>query len=623
MFLLLSNHCVGQNTTVTDSLKQLIAQSLKADTSQLELLKDLADEYYFIDFDSTIHYYEKCLRLSKTIPHYEIGLSTLRSFGFTYSFRKSDYDKSLEYFELAQELAWAEKDSFGLALSYSDMGRIFWKKGQSAKALEHHLKVRKIGEEMQSDGILLRANLSLGVINNEEGKNEEALEFYQDGLVQADSLGNKVAKGLILNNMGNVHRDEERFEKAQDLYEKSLEIFSEIKRVGRIAMVNANIGKNYALQNDYNNSFTFYKNALEFNKTIDDKEQRASILSGIARAQMKMGNYTNAIENARKAISTLQDVETDLYYENLYQTIAESYEKLGNHKASLNAFRNYLQAKENIDKEETSRKIEELNALYEQQKNETKIQKLNLEKEKSAHALDQSRAFVKLLLAVLIILIITITLFFTRNRMNQMKQFDSFKNKMGKDLHDNIGASLNHIKMLSSRLIRKNNLVSDQEHDVLRIKKISDELMFDLYDMLWSLDKEKSTIGDLVERIQDHIDHTLRIEGYQIQTNFVGLSIREVLSMDVKTNVYAIFKEAIHNILKHTPPSPILIELKKDGNSRMILKIKNEFQQKNADPQFSTKRGLTNMQKRAEEIEGNLKLKEHSTSFEVTLDWQI
>ena len=46
LFLLLANYCVGQNTTVTDSLKQLIAQSFQEDTTQLELLKDLADEYY-------------------------------------------------------------------------------------------------------------------------------------------------------------------------------------------------------------------------------------------------------------------------------------------------------------------------------------------------------------------------------------------------------------------------------------------------------------------------------------------------------------------------------------------------------------------------------------------------
>ena len=54
-------------------------------------------------------------------------------------------------------------------------------------------------------------------------------------------LEKKVAKGLILNNMGNVHRDEERFEEAQAYYERSAEIFSEIKRVGRLAMVNASM----------------------------------------------------------------------------------------------------------------------------------------------------------------------------------------------------------------------------------------------------------------------------------------------------------------------------------------------------------------------------------------------
>jgi signal transduction histidine kinase len=147
--------------------------------------------------------------------------------------------------------------------------------------------------------------------------------------------------------------------------------------------------------------------------------------------------------------------------------------------------------------------------------------------------------------------------------------------------------------------------------------------MFDLYDMLWAVDKVKSTLGDLIERIQDHIDNTLREEGYKIQSKFTSSNRELILPVEMKTNVYSIFKEAIHNILKHTEPCPVFIELQFGKNKKMSLLIKNEFDQKTIDPPFSSKKGLENMKKRASEIDGILQIEERPNSFKIYLEWKI
>ncbi len=621
LLLFVGNSGFAQSNLI-DSLRQLVYESQQSDTSKLELLKELADEYYEFDFDSTIYYYSQCLELSQSLPHYEIGFSTLRSFGYTYSFRKSDYEKSLEYFDQANDLAKAEKDSIGMADALNDIGSVYWKKGQSAKAMEYYLMVRKIGEELQDAETLLRSNLSLGIIHNEEGYNEKALLYYEAGLPQADSIGSPVAKGLLLNNMGVAYRSDEKYDEALDYFKKAEVVFLEIERNGRLALVNSNIGENYVLQSNFEKGLMYFKKALDYNSKIDDKEQRVEIYSGIASAMLEMKNYTQAISNAEKGINLLQDIETDLHYERLYKILSEGYEKTGNYKKSLIAFQKSLAAKEKLNSDETSKEIEKLNYLYEQQKAETEIQKLNLAQEKNARKLDKSEYLIKLLLALISLIIVAAILFFTYNRMRQIKEFDQLKTKMSKDLHDNIGASLNHIKMLSSRLTNKNNPAINAEEDAQQIKKISDELMFDLYDMLWAVDKVKSTLGDLIERMQDHIDNTLREEGYKIQSKFTSSNLELVLPVEMKTNVYSIFKEAIHNILKHTEPCPVLIELQFEKKKKMSLLIKNEFDQKIIDPPFSSKKGLGNMKKRANQIDGILQIEEHPNSFKIYLEWK-
>ncbi len=621
-FSLFSNSGRAQ-TSLIDSLRQELYNSPQTDTIKLEVLKELADEYYEFDFDSTIYYYSECLKLSQSLPHYEIGFSTLRSFGYTYSFRKNDYDKSLKYFDQAKQLAEVEKDSIGMADALNDIGSIYWKKGQSAKAMEYYLKVRKIGEELQDAETLLRSNLSLGIIHNEEGYNEKALLYYEAGLPQADSIGSPVAKGLLLNNMGVAYRSDGKYDEALDYFKKAEEVFLEIERNGRLALVNSNIGENYVLQDDFEEGLIYYKKALDYNSIADDKEQRVEIYSGIAFAMLGMKNYTQAISNAEKGINLLNDIETDLHYEKLYKILADSYEKTGSYKKSLAAFQQSLAAKEKLNSSETSREIEKLNYLYEQQKAETEIQKLNLAQEKNARKLDHSEYLIQLLLALISLLVVAAILFFTYNRMRQIKEFDQLKTKLSKDLHDNIGASLNHIKMLSSRLTNKDNRTTNAEEDAQQIKKISDELMFDLYDMLWAVDKVKSTLGDLIERMQDHIDNTLREEGYLIQSKFTNSNRELILPVEMKTNVYSIFKEVIHNILKHTEPCSVLIELEIEKKKKMSLLIKNEFDQKRVDPPFSSKKGLENIKKRADEINGILQIEERPNSFKVYLEWKI
>lgn len=629
LLLLFCNNGFSQSAYI-DSLRQVIATSPKVDSSKLETLKELADEYYEYDFDSTIHYYQTCLDISQELPHYAIGFSTLRSFAYTYSFRKNNYVKAIEYFDRARQLAETKNDSIGVAETYNDMGTVFWKRGQSAKAMEYYLKVKKIGEELQDDETLLRSNLSIGIIHNEEGDNVKALLHYREALVQADSLGYTVATGLLLNNMGIAYQDDAKYDEALEHFEQAEKIFLEIERNGRLALATSNIGKNYVLQGDFSKGLTYYKRALDYNSKVEDNEQRAEIYLGIATAMSKMENHAQSIVNAEKGIDLLADVETDLYYTELYKIIADGYKKQGAYKKSLEAYELHLAAKEKIDSEETTQKIEELQVLYEQQKNETKIQKLSLEQEKNARELDQSQNFVKLLLAMVVILIIGGILFFTYNNVRQLKAFDTLKTKLSKDLHDNIGASLNHIKMLSTKLTRKKSAKgsigendSELKEELQKIKKISNELMFDLYDMLWSLDKEKSNLGDLTERMQDQIDNTIRLEGFKIRCDFEKLNPEITLPMEVKTNVYAIFKEAIHNILKHTPASDVSIIMKEEKKNHLSLTIRNTFENKISDPQFSSKKGLKNMQKRADELNGNLKIDEQSNSFTVYLDWKI
>ena len=96
----------GQNRSVIDSLKQVIATS-KHDSTYIKTLNDLSVEYSEISFDSSLIYAEQALKQSMDLSYKEGMITSYRNIGIVYDLQGS-YEEAIEYhlkaFEIAEEL---------------------------------------------------------------------------------------------------------------------------------------------------------------------------------------------------------------------------------------------------------------------------------------------------------------------------------------------------------------------------------------------------------------------------------------------------------------------------------------------------------------------------------------
>jgi len=607
----------GQNTSL-DSLKLTLFQETN-DSLKAEILAEIGDSYYEENFDSTIHYYNLAYSFSESIPYYSIQLSSLRSLGYVYSFRKNDFKAALIFFNKAADLAKSESDTVAIAYVLSDIGRIHWKQGKSFEAFECHLQVKSIGEQINNAKVQLRSNLSLGIIENEEGNNDKAKKYYNRALFLADSLKKDRMKGLILNNLGKASQDEKEFEKAYEYFELADSVFTGLNDNGRLSLVHSNLGENYNLQEAPELGIKHFNLALEFNKKIENKEREVMILAGLALAHQKMNKIELSISTAEKALSLLNDVDTDLYYDKLYKILGENYELVGNHLKSLENYKQHFESKTVIDEVTQTKKIADLKHLYEIGKKQNQILELktnDLEKEKKIER--SGRYLQRMGFAFFFFLLLSILVFY-RLKLKEVQNFDKLRNRLSNDLHDNIGASLNHIKLLSNRMGRKRLSEQEQENTVVKIKNISNDLIYNMHDMVWALDKNKESIGSLLERMQDHADNTL--SDFNIPFNFDIEAIDEsiILSTDKKINIYLIFKESINNILKHTETERVIITFSKGENKFLEILISNFYSTKKETEIASNNKGILNMKNRAKEIGGRLMVSDENNNFKIKL----
>jgi len=605
-------------TPIIDSLKIELHQ-IQNDSLKAELFAEIADHYYEENFDSTIHYYGRANKLSAKIPYFDIQLSSLRSLGYVNSFRKNDSEAALDFFNQALELGKLANDSVAIAYVLSDIGRIYWKQGKSYQALEYHLQVKQIGEKIKNLKVQLRSNLSLGIIENEEGRNDNAIRYYKRAGILADTLNKTRTKGLVLNNMGKSFQDEKKFDKAYDYYIQADSIFTLLKDNGRLSLVHSNIGENYNLQNKPDKGIFHFKKADDFNAKIQNKERQVMILLGLSNSYSALKKHQIAINFAKEALILLKEIDTNSYYDELYLTLGKSYELQGNTTKSLEYFKLYTDFNNATNKLEQSKKISELKFLFDLEKKEKTILALRataLEKEKTISKTNAK--LVKMFFAFIGLIFLSILVFY-RNRMKEVERIAKLKTKLSVDLHDNVGASLNHIKMLSNRVGRDQLSEKERKVNLSKIKDISNELMYSMHDMVWALDQNKEAVGNLLERMQDHADNTLSDFNIPFHFDVDEVDIDMILSADKKINIYLIFKESINNIIKHTETSKVIISFRQEKNKLFRIFISNDYLRKKGTNKISNRMGIANMKKRAREIGGELSVFDANNNFKVEL----
>jgi signal transduction histidine kinase/sugar lactone lactonase YvrE len=186
-----------------------------------------------------------------------------------------------------------------------------------------------------------------------------------------------------------------------------------------------------------------------------------------------------------------------------------------------------------------------------------------------------------------------------RWRVRRQQQLDRLRLRIARDLHDEIGSNLGGIALLIG--------VAEQEHDpdvFQRVRAITLQSIEALKDLVWMIDPGHDALPDMLQRLRDIADDLL--PGKLRTFTVTGDAIGQRAPLEVRRNVLPIFKEALHNIIKHAKAQNVTIEIALT-ECRLALTIRDDGA--GMDPAAAPGgHGLRNMRRRAEEIGGQLKI---------------
>jgi signal transduction histidine kinase/ligand-binding sensor domain-containing protein len=213
---------------------------------------------------------------------------------------------------------------------------------------------------------------------------------------------------------------------------------------------------------------------------------------------------------------------------------------------------------------------------------------------------------------------------FYRYRIRQILKIQEVRNKIARDLHDDIGSTVGSISLFSQ--VASVKLMQEKPEEIKtileKIKTSSREIVDKTSDAVWAVKATNDTLKNLVFRMESYAASLFGAAGIQFNIDYDQSAGEAKLEMSLRKNLFYIYKEALHNIIKYADCTEVNIIIKKTGN-KLELSIEDNGRGFNHshngrlvpvnDPDLEGERlyngnGIKNMQARAGEIKGKFQI---------------
>ncbi len=142
-------------------------------------------------------------------------------------------------------------------------------------------------------------------------------------------------------------------------------------------------------------------------------------------------------------------------------------------------------------------------------------------------------------------------------RVARLLEIERLRVRISTDLHDEIGSNLSAIA-LQSDLVRSGVGTGDKGNDrLVEISRSARQMANDLRDIVWTVSPGLDRLNDMVDRLRTIASTMLGGMSHTFQSQNGTSTDR--LEMEFRRNVLLMYKEVLHNILKHARATQVRI----------------------------------------------------------------
>ncbi len=212
--------------------------------------------------------------------------------------------EALEKWQEIIKLSKIKKDRVWEGIALLSRGLIYEQLGEIQNALDVYLQSLEIWQETGNRQYEGSAVNNLGIIYNDLGEYEKAISNYDQAIKIQREIGNRQSEGIYLNNLAYSYMRLENYLEAENFYRQSLDIKrrdESIRGQRSVAVTLNNLGKTLFLKGENENGIKLLRQALDLRRKIDDRWGVANSLLNLGKASIDSGNKEGGFNNIEEA----------------------------------------------------------------------------------------------------------------------------------------------------------------------------------------------------------------------------------------------------------------------------------------------------------------------------------
>lgn len=405
-----SIHAIPISSEIDSMVKAM--EQLDNNTEKIDLLNEISWGYQYSNYQKTLEYAEMAYQLANSLD-YDRGkgralilmASSHASFG--------NLDKGIKFNKASLEIANKTNDCYLISKAANNLGNYLYEKGMLEESLAAYHKSLDCSEAIQDTLCMAYTYENIGTFHSVMGNNKEA-EVY---LKKAVDIGLKSDDPLVLvsayYNLASLEHNKQNISDAILNFEKAYDIAKSINNLSDMACIKIEMAYIYAEIRDKKLAIKAVQDAIAFVKESNEIYILPSYYLDLANIYLKFDKLDQAEFFAIKSLNIIKDIDDsdDLLY--AYETLYQLYEKDKNFEQAFFYLEKYKECEDSIFSDEKLVEISKIEEIYQSQKKEKENAFLLANQKEQANII-KNQKLLNILLGVIMILIALVVFLLAR-----------------------------------------------------------------------------------------------------------------------------------------------------------------------------------------------------------------
>lgn len=593
---------------------------------------------YYLDYgktfqasspDSADFYYQKAKSLAVHLNDLK-GMSKYFSYEINLLNQKAQFEEGLALAEKDTSIARKINEPLILIEAYNDVANEYEYLADYQQASEYYIKSLKLATDAGNEEMESKINDNLASVFLWLKDDSLGYMYSTKAFVIAQQRHDTVTMGNCLLNMGVAEIHQKKYKDALLHFRQSEKIGYQIPDMSLVADALSDEGLVYYTIHDLKTAAEKYQQQLVITKKYHLPYEELYALFELAVVEKDKKHFPLAENYAARAIAIGEDLNTPAELMEMYDTMSVIKQNLGKPAEALLFKNKYVALNDSITNAQIQTNIHHLNIQFHSAQKDKKIAEQNLSIEKNKAAIEKKNMWIFIslggIIALIAILILSVRSYRHKQRLHQQSlltlqkqhELNTLKEKMqareeerdriGREMHDDIGSALTTILYLSDDLKTKNK---DSDSNIAeKISSTASGIVDNMNEIIWSMNRQYDTLDDLIAYTRQHAVEFLR--NHSLNYHFdVPESIPDIpISGEQRRNIFLVIKESLNNIVKHSCATEVNISFCFKEGIQVCIHDNGKGVETLSQRRFGN--GLKNMQQRMESIGGNFSIENNS-----------